>query len=204
MTSVAVEPPPPFTTEDYLARSRRVVAAASDAGLSGVLVTPGPDLVWLTGYQPTAITERLTVLVLAPDREPTLVVPALERPDAAAAEGVRGMRVVDWADATDPYETAAPLLRPDGTYGISDSAWALHLLGLQQRLPSTRYESLTVGLPMMRAVKGPDELARLAAAGAAADAAYGEILKVRFAGRRETEVAADLGELLRRYGHEQG
>lgn len=203
MTSVAVEPPPPFTTEDYLARSRRVVAAASDAGLSGVLVTPGPDLVWLTGYQPTAITERLTVLVLAPDREPTLVVPALERPDAVAAEGVRGMRVVDWADATDPYETAAPLLRPDGTYGISDSAWALHLLGLQQRLPGTRYESLTVGLPMMRAVKGPDELARLAAAGAAADAAYGEILKVRFAGRRETEVAADLGELLRRFGHEQ-
>ena len=104
------------------------------------------------------------------------------------------MTVIDWADATDPYEAAAPLLGPDGTYGISDSAWALHLLGLQGRLPGTAYRSLTDGLPMMRAVKGPDELARLSAAGAAADAAYGEILKVRFAGRRETEVAADLAE----------
>src|SRR6476661_5006901 len=117
MTSPAVEPPPPFTTADYLARSRRVVAAASERGLSGVLVTPGPDLVWLTGYRPTAITERLTVLVLCPDREPTLVVPALERPDAEAAEGVRGMAVLDWTDGNDPYLAVAPLLRSDGTYG---------------------------------------------------------------------------------------
>ena len=35
-------------------------------------------------------------------------------------------------------------------------------------------------------------------AGAAADVAYGEILRVAFAGRRETEVAADLAGLLRR------
>ena len=203
MSLVDVQPPSPFTADDYLARGRRVVAAAREAGLAGVLVTPGPDLVWLTGYRPTAITERLTVLVLAPDEEPTLLVPALERPDAEASVGVRGMRVLDWADATDPYGAAAPLLRAEGTYGISDSAWALHLLGLQGALPRTAYRSLTEGLPMMRAVKGPDELARLAAAGAAADAAYGEIVKVRFAGRRETEVAADLARLLRHFGHEQ-
>jgi len=33
--------------------------------------------------------------------------------------------------------------------------------------------------------------------------AYGEILRVAFAGRRETEVAADLAGLLRRFGHEE-
>ena len=33
-----------------------------------MLVTPGPDLVWLTGYKPTAITERLTMLFLTADR----------------------------------------------------------------------------------------------------------------------------------------
>ena len=56
---------------------------------------------------------------------------------------------------------------------------------------------------MMRAVKDAEELQRLAAAGAAADAAYGEIVTRRFAGRRETEVAADLAALLREFGHEQ-
>jgi Xaa-Pro aminopeptidase len=55
----------------------------------------------------------------------------------------------------------------------------------------------------MRAVKGPDELARLAAAAAAADATYREILEAPFAGRKETDVAADLADLLRSFGHEQ-
>ena len=195
--------PKPFSADDYRARAERVVASAAEQGLDGVLVTPGPDMVWLTGYQPTAITERLTVLVLAPGKEPTLLVPALERPDAEAAEGAKGLALEDWADATDPYAAAATLLRPDGAYGVSDSAWALHLLGLQARLPGSKYRSLTESLPMMRAVKDADELERLAAAGAAADAAYGEIVTRRFAGRRETEVAADLAALLREFGHEQ-
>ena len=56
---------------------------------------------------------------------------------------------------------------------------------------------------MLRAVKDEHELARLAAAGAAADSTYEEILKVGFAGRRETDVAADLAALLRSHGHEQ-
>ncbi|WP_136707976.1 aminopeptidase P family protein [Agromyces sp. H66] len=195
--------PVPFTSDDYAARMARVVDDSRAAGLDGVIVTPGPDLVWLTGYRPTALTERLTMLVLLPDARPTLLVPALERPDAEAAEGSASVGIVDWADGADPYASAARLLRPDGRFGISDSAWAMHLLGLQSALPDTRYRALSQGLPMMRAIKDDDELARLAAAGAAADATYGEIVNVRFAGRRETEVAADLAMLLREFGHEQ-
>ena len=56
---------------------------------------------------------------------------------------------------------------------------------------------------MLRAVKGPDELERLAAAGAAADATFLEIVELPFEGRLETEVAADLARLLREHGHEQ-
>jgi hypothetical protein len=63
------------------------VSSAAEKGFAGVIVTPGPDLVWLTGYQPMATTERLTILVLSPDNEPTLLVPILERPDAEAAAG---------------------------------------------------------------------------------------------------------------------
>lgn len=69
-----------FTADDYRARMERAARAAADAGLAGLLVAPGPDLVWLTGYAPTADTERLTLLVLAPDRDPVLVVPTLEAP----------------------------------------------------------------------------------------------------------------------------
>ena len=203
MTTTNPPVPPAFTNDDFAARMSRVVSSATEKGLAGVIVTPGPDLVWLTGYQPTAITERLTMLVLSQDKEPTLLVPILERPDAEAAEGAGSVSLLDWEDGTNPYEVAEPLLRTDGEFGISDSAWAMHLLGLQGALPRSRYRSLTDCLPMMRAVKDDNELMRLAAAGSAADSTYGEIVQRRFAGRRETEVAADLADLLREFGHEQ-
>ena len=168
-----------------------------------MLVTPGPDLVWLTGYRPTAITERLTLLAVGHDREPTLVVPTLERPDAEAATGAGATTLVDWADGADPYAAAAALLRDGGRYAVSDSAWALHLLGLEAALPGTAFHAVTDRLPMLRAVKDDEELARLTAAGAAADATYEQIVHVPFAGRRETDVAADLADLLREHGHEQ-
>src|SRR5215218_3258009 len=62
---------------------------------------------------------------------------------------------------------------------------------------------MSTALPMLRAVKDDDELERLAAAAKAADACFEEILKVRFEGRRETEVAADLAALLVDHGHSQ-
>jgi Xaa-Pro aminopeptidase len=203
MTTTQPPAPAPFTTEDYAGRMRRVVADATKAGLDGLLITPGPDLVWLTGYRPTAITERLTVLVLAPDREPTLLVPSLERPDAEDAVGAPSLAIVDWADGEDPFARAADYLSPTATMGIADSAWAMHLLGLQDAVPGSSYRSLTQSLPMLRAVKDASEIARLAAAGRAADATYEQILGVRFAGRKETDVAADLARLLRDFGHEQ-
>ena len=55
MTFTPVQEPVAFTTDDYLASARRVVEVASEKGLAGGLVTPGPDLVWLTGYRPTVI-----------------------------------------------------------------------------------------------------------------------------------------------------
>ncbi|RST17904.1 aminopeptidase P family protein [Streptomyces sp. WAC05374] len=193
----------PFTADDYRTRMARATEAATAAGLAGLLVAPGPDLAHLTGYRPTADTERLTLLVLAPGHDPVLVVPALEAPDAERAPGAAALTLRDWTDGTDPYAATAPLLDPKGRFGVSDNAWAMHLLGLQKELPDSSYAALSDALPMLRAVKDASELARLEAAGAAADEAYREILQVRFAGRKETEIAADLAALLRRFGHSQ-
>ncbi len=195
--------PSPFTAGDFEARMKRAAQDAAAEGLDGLIVTPGPDLLWLTGYQPTAITERLTLLVLTSDADPQLLLPKLERPDAEAATGVEVVTISDWRDGEDPYTVAAGLLSPNGKYAVSDSAWAMHLLGLQRRLEGARFSAVTERLPMLRAVKDENELARLAAAGAAADATFGEIVTLPFAGRKETEVAADLARLLREFGHEQ-
>ncbi|MEU9345068.1 aminopeptidase P family protein [Streptomyces sp. NPDC048278] len=196
-------PAAPFTAADYRSRMTRAAHTAADAGLAGLLIAPGPDMVWLTGYTPTAVTERLTLLVLAPGRDPVLVVPTLEAPDAAKSAAADVLTLRDWTDGTDPYTVTAGLLAKGGRFGISDNAWAMHLLGLQKTLPDTSYASLTDALPMLRAVKDAAELELLAAAGAAADSTFEEIRKVPFAGRRESDVGHDLADLLRRFGHDQ-
>jgi len=192
----------PFTADDYAARMDRAARTAVEQGFAGLLVTPGPDLVHLCGYAPH-MTERLTLLVLIPERPPTMVVPTLEHPDAVRSPGGPAMRFIDWRDGVDPYAATAPLLHGQGRYAIADSAWALHLLRLQHALPSATFVAVSDGLPMLRAVKDAAELERMTNAGAGADAAYEEILAVRFAGRAETEVAADLAALLRKHGHSQ-
>jgi D-alanyl-D-alanine dipeptidase len=181
----------------------RTIRHTKDAGLAGVLVAPGPDLVWLTGYEPTALTERLTLLILSTHQRPTLLVPTLERGDAMATAAATGVEVVDWGDELDPYASAAEYLRPGGVFGVSDSTWASHVLGLQRAMPTNRYRELSDCLPMLRAVKDTGELFRLTAAGAAADATYNEIVRMPFMGRREDEVAADLARLLCQFGHER-
>jgi Xaa-Pro aminopeptidase len=201
--TTGVASPRPFTADDFAARMTRAGAAAADAGLAGALVTPGPDLRYLTGHAPPALTERLTLLVVSAGGEPTLVVPRLERHDAEHAPSVDRLRLLDWADGSDPYEVAAALLDRSGRYAVSDSAWALHVIGLQRAAPGTSYLALGEALPLLRAVKDADELERMAAAGAAADAAFRDLLQLPFAGRRETEVAGDLTALLRDHGHSQ-
>ena len=102
--------PAPFTAADFAARLQRAARSAESAGLSGLLLTPGPDLLYLSGYAPVAITERITMLVVPVDGEPTMIVPRLERPDAEETPGASVFRLADWPDGSDPYEATARLL----------------------------------------------------------------------------------------------
>ena len=191
--------------DDHGGRLERAARQATDAGLTGVLVTPGPDLLYFTGYAPIAITERITMLAIHSTRPPAMIAPILEASDAKAAPAPAAglVTVRDWTDGDDPYAATAELLDAGGRYAISDSAWAMHVLGLQDTLPESSYVSMTRALPMLRAVKGADEIERLAVAGAAADESLEEIVRVQFAGRRESEIAADLAGFLRKHGHSQ-
>ena len=68
-----------LTSPDRVSRARK---AAADAGIDALLITPGPDLRWLTGYDALPL-ERLTCLVLPADGAAFLVAPGLEVPAAS-------------------------------------------------------------------------------------------------------------------------
>ncbi|MEK8228520.1 hypothetical protein NKG05_24610 [Oerskovia sp. M15] len=75
-----------FTAQDFAARTARAAAQARDAGLAGCWSPrPGHDL--LHRVHPTAMTERITLLVVPAEGEASVVVPVLERPDLDLAPG---------------------------------------------------------------------------------------------------------------------
>jgi Xaa-Pro aminopeptidase len=98
------------SADRYADRRLRALEAAEAAGLGGILVSPGPDLTYLTAYTPPPL-ERLTLLVLSTGADPTLVVPTLERPLAESAAGAPGLTMLDWRDGRDdPYRIVAAML----------------------------------------------------------------------------------------------
>ncbi|MFC4017352.1 M24 family metallopeptidase [Micromonospora sp. GCM10011542] len=179
--------------------AQRAIAAA---GLDALLLTPGSDLRYLTGYDAHA-GERLTCLVLPAQGEPTLIVPTLERPAAEASPApATGVRLVDHADGTDPYPlVVAALDGPVAAVGLADRMWAEQVLALRAALPGATQRLASEVLAELRIRKSPAEVAALAEAGAAIDAVHERMGQWLRPGRTEAEVAADIAAAIRAAGH---
>src|SRR5690349_7358783 len=120
-----------FSTDVYAQRLRAAAAAAADAGLAGLVITPGYDLRYLVGSRAQTF-ERLTALVLPASGAPTVVVPRLELASLrASAIPELGLAVRDWVDGDDPYRLVGAALGggPVAT-AVTDSMPAAHLLPL--------------------------------------------------------------------------
>jgi Xaa-Pro aminopeptidase len=187
-------------SDRHASRLRRATDEASVQGFDALVVPPSPDLLYLIGYGPPQL-ERPTLLVMRPDAPPTMLVPELERPLAAASPAGALATLISWADGTDPYEETARLLPAIGRVAVGDRLWASHVLGLQRAAPELSLAPASPVLGRLRAVKDEFELAALTRAARAADEAFREVCTTRFEGRREEEIAAELAELLVRNGH---
>ena len=190
-------------TADHETRRVRLAAEAAEERLDAVVVAPSPDLVYLTGYGPPLLP-RLTLLIVRPDGDVRLVVPELERPLALASSAGQELdpdAIVGWRDGEDPYAVVSAMLPADGRVAIGDRTWASHVLALQRAAPGLSLEPASPIIGRLRAVKDPEELGALRRAGRGADETFRQICGLRFLGRREEEVAADLAELLVEHGH---
>jgi Xaa-Pro aminopeptidase len=182
-------------------RLRGVAAATGKAGLDALLLTPGPDLRYVTGYAAHE-SERLTCLVLPAAGEPILVVPRLElRGAQASPAGALGIEIVGWDETDDPYALVARRLGSVAAVGLSDRMWALMVLRLRAALPAARQELASKALRDLRARKSPAEIAALRAAAEAIDRVHAQVPGWLRPGRTEAEVAVDIGEAILAEGH---
>ena len=188
-------------------------AAAAEAGLGALLLTPGPDLRYVIGYDANQL-ERLTCLAIPADGPPFLVVPRLELAAAQASPaGGLGLEMIPWDETDDPYALVAERLGASGgsggapararisSVGLADRMWALMVLRLREVLPGTRQGLASAALRGLRIRKTPAEVAALREAGAAIDRVHARVPGWLRPGRTEREVAADIAEAIAAEGH---
>ena len=182
-------------------RLDRAAAAAQDAGLDALLLTPGPDLRYVVGYDAHQL-ERLTCLAIPASRPPFLVVPNLELPAALASPaGDLGLDIIGWDETDDPYALVAARLGPASRVGLSDHMWALMTLRLRASLPGAEQVLASVALRALRIRKSAAEIAALREAGEAIDRVHARVAGWLEPGRTEREVAADISDAIVAEGH---
>ncbi|MGE2724904.1 M24 family metallopeptidase [Mycolicibacterium pulveris] len=192
-----------FSADVYARRLQSAATAAAEAGLAGLVISPGYDLRYLIGSRAQTF-ERLTALVLPADGMPTVVVPRLELAALkASAVPELGLPVHDWVDGDDPYELVVNVLG-GGTVktAVTDSMPALHLLPLADALGATPVLATDV-LRRLRMIKDSAEIDVLRKAGAAIDRVHARVPEFLVPGRTEADVAADIAEAIVAEGHSE-
>jgi Xaa-Pro aminopeptidase len=182
-------------------RISSAAAAAARAGIGALLLTPGPDLRYLTGYDALA-TERLTCLAVPADGPAFLVAPRLElRSVQASPAGGLGVDIVGWDETDDPYQLVASRLGEPESVGLTDQMWAMMVLRFRDVLPGARQRLASAALRGLRIRKTSAEVAALREAGAAIDRVHRRVPQWLRPGRTEREAAADIAAAIVAEGH---
>jgi Xaa-Pro aminopeptidase len=146
--------------------------------------------------------ERLTALVTRPGKDPVLIVPQLEVPRASASPAGGHAEMQAWSDGNDPFDSIRKLLPETGTYGVTDTMWAMHVLKLEEALPHATFVLASSVLSNLRIRKDQGEIDHLARAGRSADQSFGLIVREGLRGRTEIDVSRSLGRHLVATGHD--
>lgn len=163
-----------------------------------LLLSIGADLRYFTGYEAMPL-ERLTMLVMGRAGEPVLVVPELEAPRVAPGP----FAVHPWRETEDPLDIVAAYAGDAALAMLGDQTWSAFLLGLQERMPGTAFQSATPLTRQLRGRKDRHEIKRLQVAGAGLDRVVARLHTTRFSGRSERDLAREVVVMTQEEDHDQ-
>mgnify|MGYP001390578625 FL=1 len=188
-----------FEPSEYISRLLRASEFSAAEGIAALLVTPGPDLRYLTGYHAHPL-ERLTCLVVPADGPVKLVVPELEVGTAQASPiGALDIELVTWQETEDPYALTAKVLGEPGQgarIAVDDRMWAVKAIELRRAMPEAEQLAAGVVLSELRMRKSEAEVAALIYAGEAIDRVHAQVPQWLRVGRTENEVARDIADAI--------
>jgi Xaa-Pro aminopeptidase len=192
-----------FAPSVHRDRMSRAAQAAGERGVDALLITPSPDYAYLLGYRAPAL-ERLTCLIVPAEGEPVLLLPRLEEPLARHELGelAEGIAIVPWDETDDPIRLVQTIVSGSLRVALQDQMWARFALRLRAALDPAQLVEAGPTMSALRRVKSAEEVDRLRAAAAAADAAMATVVGEQLSGRTEAEVSRHARELLIAEGHD--
>ncbi|MCW2895431.1 MAG: peptidase [Actinomycetia bacterium] len=191
---------PALYPSERLARVAEVVRAK---GLDVLLLTPGPDLRYVTGYDAKQL-ERLTCLAVPAKGDPFLLVPQLELKAAQASPaGALSLEILTWGETEHPFGMIASAAREPHSVALSDRMWALHVLAFKDAFPAAELRLASTVLSPLRMRKSAAEVGALKAAGEAIDRVHANVPGWLRPGLTERQVGAKIAEAILAEGHVQ-
>ncbi len=170
--------------------------------LDALVITPGANLQYLTGYHGDPETERITCLVVTADGA-RLLAPVLEEP--LARESVGGgsqLPITAWTETEDSIARVVDLLPPGvGRIAVDERMWAARSLALRAKLPQVEQVDAASIMKQLRMRKSAAEVEALRRAGAAIDSVHAQVGDWLRAGRTEREIGADIADAILAAGH---
>jgi Xaa-Pro aminopeptidase len=185
--------------EEYVARWERAQASMQRLGLGLLLISPGPDFVYLLG-RPGHLSERLTLLALPPTGRPVLVIGGLEAPPYAP--WAESMTIQTWRDEEDPVRLLRRAFSPVSVRAaaVSDQLWSVHLLRLQEAYQGASWVPASRVTRGLRIIKDEGELAIMREAARRTDEVWEIFREEPVAGLTERQAADRLTALLAERG----
>ena len=185
-----------------LAKLKNEIAAR---GLDGVVLMPGPNMVYISDIH-SHVSERPILMFVPADDDPAIIIPTLEAMKAQQA-GIPESRIFDWNDDsgyTGAFQQASAALKlSNSSLGVE----ALHMRVLELELlhryaPGLKTAHAEPIMSALRLIKDADEIAAMERAIAVAERAMETLIPQIKIGMTEKQVAALLTRLLLEGGAE--
>jgi D-alanyl-D-alanine dipeptidase len=176
-------------------RIQRAIAQMKSHGVDVLVLTPGADLFYLTGFEHGHAGERLLALVLQQDGSVQWIAPAMNVPQveqrAASRETVRG-----WTDTEWYLGALRDAVAGAGTIAFDDDARAAFLLDVIDCAPGARLVAASRIMRALRIRKDQSELAMLRAVAAQVDQTIAAAIGMCRRGRTEADIDQELRSTL--------
>ena len=192
-------------SDPFEERTRTLQSRLEEAGVSGAVIFPSPNLYYLTGFWEEPMERHLLFLVPA-SGEPAFLAPTLYESQLRDETWVESIQTFD--DGEDPTTVlqalGADAAMDQGTLLIDPTMWARFTLDLQAAFPDVDLELADSMMAGLRARKDPHELETLEQAGQMADAVMRDVFELssEAIGKSEADLAGWIRDSLLDRGDE--